>query len=74
MRMFLFVPAAIALFLLSSPEALARCGSRDGPGYRGPDGKCVGRAALNRVCGKPWTTRCTKESSDQTASKKTKSN
>ena len=63
MRMFLFVPATIALFLLLSPEALAGvCGSRDGPGYRGPNGKCVGFQQLYRVCGNPPTTRCKAES------------
>ena len=59
MHIFLFVSAAVALFLLFAPEALARgCGSKDGPGYRGPNGKCVGFQQLYRVCGNPPTTRC----------------
>ncbi len=29
------------------------CGCRGGPGYRGPDGHCVGWAKLNKVCGNP---------------------
>ena len=33
------------------------CGSRGGPGYRGPNGKCVGWAQLNKVCRNPPTTR-----------------
>jgi len=37
------------------------CGCRGGPGYRGPNGKCVGWDQLTRVCGNPPTTRCTKE-------------
>ncbi|MCS0501903.1 hypothetical protein [Ancylobacter mangrovi] len=34
------------------------CGCRGGPGYRGPDGRCVGFKNLTRVCGTPPTTRC----------------
>ena len=41
--------------------AHATCGTQGGPGYRGPNGKCVGWAALGRVCGSPPTTRCTAE-------------
>jgi len=37
------------------------CGSRGGPGFRGPNGKCVGWANLAKVCGTPPTTRCTNE-------------
>ena len=42
-------------------QASAQCGSRGGPGYRGPDGRCVGWRDLNRVCGVPPETRCTAE-------------
>ena len=41
--------------------ALLSCGSRGGPGWRGPDGRCVGRRNLNRVCGVPAETRCKAE-------------
>ena len=41
--------------------AHATCGTRGGPGFRGPDGSCVGWAALGRVCGSPPTKRCTAE-------------
>ncbi len=34
------------------------CGCRGGPGYRGPDGRCVGYRQLRAVCGDPPTTRC----------------
>ena len=34
------------------------CGCKGGPGYRGPDGRCVGFANLDRVCGIPPETRC----------------
>lgn len=37
------------------------CGSRGGPGYRAPNGKCIGWAQLNKVCGNPPTTRCSYE-------------
>ena len=41
--------------------ALLSCGSRGGPGWRGPDGRCVGRKNMNRVCGVPPETRCKAE-------------
>jgi hypothetical protein len=41
--------------------AQAACGDRGGPGYRGPNGKCVSWEALGRVCGSPPTTRCNDE-------------
>lgn len=37
------------------------CGCKGGPGYRGPNGQCVGWKRLNKVCGTPPTTRCTAE-------------
>ena len=40
---------------------LLSCGSRGGPGWRGPDGRCVGRKNLNRICGVPPETRWTGE-------------
>jgi hypothetical protein len=51
-------------FLVGWSEALLACtgcGCRGGPGYRGPDGHCVGWAQLNSRCGNPPTTRCTYE-------------
>jgi hypothetical protein len=33
------------------------CGCKGGPGYRAPDGHCVGFAELDKVCGNP-PTRC----------------
>lgn len=32
-----------------------------GPGYRAPDGRCVGWADIGRKCGSPPTTLCTPE-------------
>ncbi len=34
------------------------CGCAGGPGYRGPNGKCVGFKRLDEVCGTPPTLRC----------------
>jgi hypothetical protein len=47
---------------ISTQAALAACGARGGPGYRGPSGRCVGWADIGRTCGSPPTTRCTAES------------
>ncbi|WP_421758731.1 hypothetical protein [Devosia sp.] len=53
------VPVAIA----QCPErpACQGCGCKGGPGYRAPDGKCVGFKTLTRTCGDPPTTHCTFE-------------
>lgn len=56
--------AMIALAVLMGTLGAAQasgCGSRGGPGYRGPDGRCVGWAQLSRKCGSPPTERCTFE-------------
>jgi hypothetical protein len=42
------------------------CGCKGGPGYRGPDGKCVGFKTLYKVCGNPPETRCTFENAPGT--------
>src|SRR5689334_2412294 len=46
---------------ISAPIRLLSCGARGGRGWRGPDGRCVGRKNLNRVCGMPPETRCKAE-------------
>lgn len=51
----------LAALILTALPAIAACGDRSGPGYRGPNGKCVGWAELGRVCGSPPTSRCTAE-------------
>lgn len=58
----------MALALLAGAVALAfpaaacsGCGCRGGPGYRGPDGRCVGFKDLARTCGNPPTMRCAAE-------------
>jgi len=42
------------------------CGCKGGPGYRGPDGKCVGFRNLDRICGDPPTTFCIYENAPGT--------
>lgn len=53
--------AAAVLLHANAVEAASGCGSRGGPGYRGPNGRCVGWGQLGRVCGSPPTTKCTSE-------------
>jgi len=47
--------------LLATDAFAAGCGSRGGPGFRGPNGKCVGWKPLNKVCGEPPSTFCSYE-------------
>jgi hypothetical protein len=51
----------ILVALVVSTFAEAACGDRGGPGYRGPDGKCLSWQDLGRKCGSPPTTNCTPE-------------
>jgi hypothetical protein len=37
------------------------CGCKGGPGYRGPDNKCVGYANIIQVCGPPPHAGCVRE-------------
>jgi hypothetical protein len=59
-RIVILFVALVALVAVTS-FAEAACGDRGGPGYRGPDGKCVSWEALGRACGSPPSTRCTGE-------------
>ncbi len=61
MRIALSIAAVLAA--ISSPSAVAceGCGCGGGPGYRGPDGHCVGWAKLTHVCGEPPATSCSYE-------------
>jgi hypothetical protein len=62
MRTAHLIAGVLALWLcIESVAACEGCGCRGGPGYRGPDGHCVGWAKLNKVCGTPPTTRCAYE-------------
>ena len=42
------------------------CGCKGGPGYRGPDGRCVGFKDLAKICGTPPESRCTFENAPGT--------
>ena len=42
------------------------CGCAGGPGYRGPNGQCVGFRDLERTCGTSPTERCTFENAPGT--------
>jgi hypothetical protein len=59
--------ALVAVLCFMPVAANAACGDRGGPGYRGPNGKCVGWAALARVCGNPPSTRCAPEKAQEEA-------
>lgn len=37
------------------------CGCKGGPGWRAPDGKCVGHRNITKLCGSPPSKRCKKE-------------
>jgi hypothetical protein len=47
-------------------KACHGCGCAGGPGYRGPNGHCVGYRDLERICGTPPTARCTFENAPGT--------
>ncbi len=57
------VALASLLSLIYGSTALAchGCGCQGGPGYRGPDGKCVSWSKIRSVCGSPPTKNCTAE-------------
>ena len=55
------LPIVLGAILLSHECSYADCGERGGPGYRAPNGQCVGWAALARTCGNPPSLRCTAE-------------
>ncbi|GGF88760.1 hypothetical protein GCM10007301_55880 [Azorhizobium oxalatiphilum] len=66
---FLLVPpAAGAAEAAGCPErpACTGCGCKGGPGYRGPDGRCVGFRELAKVCGDPPDRRCVFENAPGT--------
>lgn len=55
------IVAITLMVILGVRAAHATCGERGGPGYRGPDGQCVSKANIARICGSPPTTHCTAE-------------
>ena len=54
---------AVAALLVwgDTVQACSGCGCRGGPGYRAPNGRCVGWADIGRICGSPPSTRCIPE-------------
>lgn len=67
--------AVLAAFMILPRPAEARCperpackgcGCKGGPGYRGPDGRCVGFKQLDKLCGNPPETRCSFENAPGT--------
>jgi hypothetical protein len=52
---------AAVIVLAACVTAQATCGERGGPGYRGPDGKCVSWLNIGRICGSPPEKSCTAE-------------
>ncbi len=51
----------VALWLVADAQACSGCGCRGGPGFRGPNGRCVGWSDIGRTCGDPPSTRCIPE-------------
>jgi hypothetical protein len=63
-------PLAAALLLISCTAAATACqctgcGCKGGPGFRGPNGRCVSYKQLDRVCGSPPTSKCVFEHHEQ---------
>lgn len=56
-----FSKLAFAVLLFTPTTAVATCGEKGGPGYRGPTGKCVSWQQIGPVCGSPPETHCTPE-------------
>lgn len=52
---------AVLLALMTTSYAHAQCGTRGGPGYRGPNGQCIGWERFAKTCGTPPETRCSRE-------------
>jgi hypothetical protein len=65
--LFLRITTTVALVCFFMDTVEAACGTRGGPGYRGPDGKCVSWAGIGRVCGNPPSLRCTAENTQPEA-------
>ena len=58
---FFAVLVATILCLIADAQACSGCGCRGGPGYRGPNGRCVGWSDIGRTCGDPPITHCSAE-------------
>lgn len=62
----LAVAARSALAFCPERPPCHGCGCKGGPGYRGPDGKCVGYRELARKCGPPPHAPCVFENAPGT--------
>ena len=65
-------PIIFAVLMLGAGHEAAACegcGCRGGPGYRGPDGKCVAWDHLDSICGKPPTKHCSRETGETSTAK-----
>jgi hypothetical protein len=78
-RLTTLLVAALSILILqmgAGPQTMAAgcperpacrgCGCKGGPGYRGPDGRCVGFKSLAKVCGNPPDLRYTFENAPGT--------
>jgi hypothetical protein len=59
------LPIAVSQAACPDRPACTGCGCKGGPGYRSPDGHCVGFKELDKVCGNP-PTRCVFENAPGT--------
>jgi hypothetical protein len=50
-----------AIVAAAAEDRCSGCGCKGGPGYRAPNGRCVGWADVGRICGSPPTQRWTPE-------------
>ena len=78
MKCIWLLPSLLAILIITAqlhpaaadgcPErpACHGCGCKGGPGYRAPDGHCVGFKALAHTCGTPPSERCTFENAPGT--------
>ncbi len=61
MRIALLIVVVLGAISFRPAVACEGCGCKGGPGYRGPDGHCVGWAKLSYVCGEPPAMTCSYE-------------
>ncbi|OLP43782.1 hypothetical protein BJF95_20570 [Rhizobium oryziradicis] len=59
-------PAAVIVVECKQGGRCEGCGCKGGPGYRAPNGKCVGFKNLAKLCGTPPETRCVFENATGT--------
>lgn len=67
MRRIILAVAALTLATPALAQVCSGCGCKGGPGYRGPDNRCVGWNDLAKVCGNPPITHCRAEGPNRSA-------